>query len=75
MARHSCRRPPGFYSWTTLLSNLHHDLPGAVQGDVECDQFADDTTLLSIYMNRATAVVEMQLGVNSTSRWLTEWRL
>ena len=23
IARHSCRRPPGFYSWTTLLSNLH----------------------------------------------------
>ena len=25
-----------------------HDLPGAVQGDVECDQFADDTSLLNI---------------------------
>ena len=26
-------------------------------------------------MDRATAVAEMQLGVNTTSRWLTEWRL
>ena len=49
-----------------------HDLPDAVQGDVECDQFADDTALLSIHMDHATAVAEMQLGVNSTSRWLTE---
>ena len=23
LTRHSCRRPPGFYSWTALLSNLH----------------------------------------------------
>ena len=52
-----------------------HDLPSAVQADVECDQFADDTALLSIHTKRAPAVVEMQLGVNGTSKWLNEWRL
>ena len=73
MARHSCRRPPILGPLFFLIYT--YDLPGAVQGDVECDQFADDTALLSIHMNRATEVAEMQLGVKSTPRGLTEWRL
>ena len=69
--------PQGSILGPLFLLIYTHDLPGAVQGDVECEQFADDTALLSIHMDRFTAVAEMQLGVSSTSgsRWLTEWRL
>ena len=52
-----------------------HDLPDAVEAGVECDQFADDTALLSIHSNRDAAVANMQLGVNDTTRWLDDWRL
>ena len=52
-----------------------HDLPDAVEAGVECDQFADDTALLSIHSNRDGAVANMQLGVNDTTRWLDDWRL
>ena len=52
-----------------------HDLPDAVEAGVECDQFADDTALLSILSNRDAAVANMQLGVNDTTRWLDDWRL
>ena len=45
-----------------------HDLPDAVEAGVECDQFADDTALLSIHSNRDAAVANMQLGVNDTRR-------
>ena len=52
-----------------------HDLPDAVEAGVECDQFADDTALLTIHSNRDAAVANMQLGVNDTTRWLDDWRL
>ena len=46
-----------------------------IRGPVECDQFADDTALISIHDQRATALRNLQESVGRTSLWLQEWRL
>ena len=52
-----------------------HDLPYAIEGPVECDQFADDTALISIHDQGATALRNLKESVDRTSLWLQEWRL
>ena len=52
------------------------DLPHATHPDsVECNQFADDTCLISTHEQPATSVSNLQNSVTSTGQWLRDWKL
>ena len=74
MARHSCRRPPGFYSWTALLSDLH-PRPSRCWPRW-CRMWPVCWWHRSIVHSHEPhhSGCRTAAGVNSTSRWLTEWR-
>ena len=67
--------PQGSILGPLLFLIYTHDLPYAIQEPVECDPFADDTALISIHDQRATALRNLQESVDRSSLWLQEWRL
>ena len=51
------------------------DLPQCVSDPTQCDQFADDTALTTVSHDSVACEQQLQVSVNATSRWLSDWRL
>ena len=51
------------------------DLPQCVSDPTQCDQFADDTALTTVSHDSVDCEQQLQVSVNATSRWLSDWRL
>ena len=46
-----------------------------VSDPTQCDQFADDTALTTVSHDPVACEQQLQVSVNATSRWLSDWRL
>ena len=78
-------RPPGSlcqlgYHRVSVLGPLLFlaytiDLPQCVSDPTQCDQFADDTALTTVSHDSVACEQQLQVSVNATSRWLSDWRL
>ena len=51
------------------------DPPQCVSDPMQCDQFADNTALTTVSHNPVACEQQLQVSVNATSRWLSDWRL
>ena len=63
-----CLWSPSFLAYT-------NDLPVCVSDPSQCDQFADNTALMTVTETSAACKQQLQESVDATSRWLSNWNL
>ena len=67
--------PQGSVLGPLLFLTYTIDLPQCVSDPTQCDQFADDTALTTVSHDPVACEQQLQVSVNATSRWLSDWRL
>ena len=67
--------PQGSVLGPLLFLTYTIDLPQCVSDPTQCDQFADDTALTTVSHDPVACEKQLQVSVNATSRWLSDWRL
>ena len=55
--------------------NIDQYLPMCISDPSQCDQFADNTALTTVSETSAACEQQLQESVDSTSRWLSNWKL